>query len=521
MYVEQISPPAQALSPTWRSGLLRLGLVWLASIAVCAHEWAAMADQWWNISTYAHVLLIPFILGWQVWHRWPQAKRLEPLCWFPGMGLYMLAVLVWVLGRLAGVAEVAQAGAGAMLMAAVPLMLGARVTAAFLFPVCYMVFLIPFGDEIIPPLQTITAKLTIFLVQVSGIPARIDGVFIDTPVGLFEVAEACSGVKFLIAMVAFGTLAANVCFRSWPRRIAFMVTCVVVPVLANGVRAWGTVYIAQVKGVDFAGSFDHIVYGWFFFAAVIAAIIGISWPFYDRGITDPMIDGEAIAASRRLARWEATPMLARSAAIGTGLALVVALGWTSVALRLAAPMPRHIEPPLVAGWHRVGTPLLVEWTPRLGGADHHIQLRYADDAGRIVDMVYGLYASQGPGKKASGFGEGALPTGTSWQWQGPGPRALAARSERLLAQGHIARLAQTTWRTGDTTTGSAVALRLANLEDRLMLHRRVTMVMILSVERDTDVEGAQGDAAAAQTLQDFRHAMGPIGSVMDQIAQGS
>jgi len=43
-------------------------------------------------------------------------------------------------------------------------------------------------------------------------------VFIDTPAGLFEVAEACSGVKFLIAMTAFGVLASNVCFVGWKRR---------------------------------------------------------------------------------------------------------------------------------------------------------------------------------------------------------------------------------------------------------------------------------------------------------------
>ena len=177
-------------------------------------------------------------------------------------------------------------------------------------------------------------------------------------------------------------------------------------------------------------------------------------------------------------------------------------------------------PPQIAGWHRVPTPFMLEWTPRVTGADHHIQLRYADDQGHIVDMVYALYSAQGPGKKASGYGEGALPLGTPWQWQGPGAPAYVARSERLLANGRVARLAQTTWRTGDTTTGSAVALRLANLADRLMLRRRPTMMMILSVEEPASVAaGAQGDPAA-QTLAQFRRAMGPLGTVMDQIAQG-
>ena len=58
---------------------------------------------------------------------------------------------------------------------------------------CFGVFLVPFGDEIIPPLQAITAEIAIALTLWSGVPAQIDGIYIDTPVGLFIVAEACSG----------------------------------------------------------------------------------------------------------------------------------------------------------------------------------------------------------------------------------------------------------------------------------------------------------------------------------------
>jgi hypothetical protein len=66
---------------------------------------------------------------------------------------------------------------------------------------------------------------------------------------------------------------------------------------AGGVRGgagagqWGAgmghIYVAQIKGAAYASGFDHIVYGWFFFAAVIAAIIALSWPFFDRASTIP------------------------------------------------------------------------------------------------------------------------------------------------------------------------------------------------------------------------------------------
>ena len=70
-------------------------------------------------------------------------------------------------------------------------------------------------------------------------------------------------------------------FQSWSRRAILMVASGIVPVLANGVRAWGTIYIAQCAGVEFAAGFDHIVYGWVFFAIVVALVLAAAWPFFE------------------------------------------------------------------------------------------------------------------------------------------------------------------------------------------------------------------------------------------------
>lgn len=242
----------KSLPAAWRAPLLHLAAAWLALFLAFADDWKAMALQWWDISTYNHILLIPLILAWLVWQRWSELQKLEPQGWWPGVVLFAGAGFLWMLGAMSGLDLARQAGSVAMLGATVPLLLGPRVAMGVLFPLAYMASLVPLGEELVPTLQMITADITVALTRVSGIPAVIDGVFIDTPAGLFEVAEACSGVKFLIAMVAFGVLAANVCFVSWPRRIAMVAACVVVPVLANGVRAWGTIYAAQIVGAEAA-----------------------------------------------------------------------------------------------------------------------------------------------------------------------------------------------------------------------------------------------------------------------------
>lgn len=497
------------LPPAWRLALPSLALVWLALIVLFRADWAAMVTQWWDSSTYSHILVVPAIIAWLVWTRADELARLTPRAWWPGLLFFAGAAFLWLLGRLAGLSLASQAGAVAVLVATVLTLLGPRVSVGLALPLAYMAFLVPFGDELVPALQLITAKLTIALVGISGIPAAIDGVFIETPAGLFEVAEACSGVKFLIAMVAFGVLVAGVCFSSWPRRIAFMALAVILPILANGVRAWGTILIAQYVGAEKATGFDHLVYGWIFFAVVIIVSLAVAWPFFDRAPDDPMIDATRIENAPLLGRLERFRIAPTAALAALAVIAILAFAWAGAADRLRAPLPARIALPEVTGWHQVAYAPRIWWEPRAGGADHRLLGRYRDAKGREVDVFFALYATQSEGSEAGGFGQGALTPGTTWAWLAPGRSSEGVKSDRLLGAGRYARLADASYRTGDVLTGSNLRLKLANIADRFALRSRPTMLLILSSE----------DAGAEESLQAFRVSVGPLGEWMDRMAQ--
>ncbi len=504
-------PSGLKLSAVWRSALARLAIAWVMLIAAFMPDWMRMVGQWWNSSTYTHILLVPAIIAWLVWVRRLAVVRLDPQAWWPGLLMVGGAAAIWLLGAFSGLDLLRQAGAVALLPASAVMLLGPQVSTALTFPLAYFVFLVPFGDELIPALQLVTAKLTIALTHFSGVKAAIDGVFIDTPAGLFEVAEACSGVKFLIAMIAFGALAANVCFRSWPRRIAFMALAIVAPILANGVRAWGTIYLAQSYGVEAAGGFDHIVYGWIFFGLVMAGVLGLSWRFFDRPSDDPMVDLASIEGSPLLTRLAAMKIASLTALAVVGLTVGTAKVWAAAADRLSAPVPAQLYLPDVLGWHRVDYAPNVWWEPRAQGADHRLLGRYADGHGRLVDVFVAFYAAQREGGEAGSFGEGAVPSGGDWAWAGMGPPVVSARSDVLRARGNLSRLAITRYRTGQLTTGSEARLKLATIADRLLLRRRPAIVLIVSAE-----DGAMHPATDA--IATFAAATGPVAEWMDRTA---
>jgi EpsI family protein len=91
--------------------------------------------------------------------------------------------------------------------------------------------------------------------------------------------EACSGVRYLISSVTLGCLYAYLTYKSWRRRGLFVVFSIVVPILANGLRAYLIVMIGHLSSMQLAVGFDHLIYGWIFFGLVMFFMfwIGSFW----------------------------------------------------------------------------------------------------------------------------------------------------------------------------------------------------------------------------------------------------
>jgi EpsI family protein len=355
------------------------------------------------------------------------------------------------------------------------------------------------------PLQSVTVAITMKMLALVGVPAQVDGVLITIPGGYFEVAEACSGAKFVIAMIAFSVLVANVCFLSWPRRIGFVVMAVVVAILANGLRAFGTIYAASLTSVAAATGFDHIVYGWVFFGLVMAAVLGIGWRWFDRDPDAAWFDPHALGAAPR---WRVDPL----AAAGLGLALIVAGPATAKLVDARTDvLPNHIDLPAVPGWHRVALSDRAAWSPNYPGADHYLIGRYANAAGDLVDVAVAVYASQHEGKEIVGFGIGPLRENDRWVRIGDMPMIAGGKAIRVTAPGPVERVIASWYSVGGVVTASDKVVKLATLKARLLGGRQRAVAVHLSAEvlpgRDP-----------VRAIDQFLTAIGPVDRFADRLS---
>ena len=509
MAVPRGRAPDVTASARWRRPLIALGIVAGALLLLFARDAAGTARIWWTSSTYGHCLFIPPLIGWLVWLRREELARLTPRAWAPGLGIVALGALAWLAGSAADVNFARHLALVLMLQGAVIALLGPAVARGIAFPLFYLFFLVPMGEALEPPLQTLTARMCMALLALAGVPAHVEGVFITTSNGYFEVAEACSGVKFLVAMVAYGALVANVCFRGRARRIAFLAAAVSVSILANGVRAWGTIYIAWLTDARFAAGVDHVVYGWIFFALVIAGVMAASWPFFDRRPGDRWLDparperDAGTGGAGRLVPVALSALLIAAAPVAYARAL---------ALSGAVTLPAHIDLPAVPGWTRVAMDRGTPWRPRFDGADHWLLGRYRDAAGREVDLGIHVFGALSDGRGLVGYGRGAIDPAGPWAWTertAPPPHGTAFR---ISAPGPVVREVASFYRVGDVTTGNEALVKLETLKVRLLGGpRRAVAILVSAVEPRPGV-------SARPAIDAFLAALGPVDRVADRAA---
>lgn len=488
----------------WRAHLAALGVVWAVILLLFLRDAADMVAIWWNASTFGHCLFVPFLIGWLVQQRLPGLRQLKPSAWATGLLWIGAGSLAWLVGDAAGVALFRHGGLVVMLQGAVIATLGPAVSRALAFPLFYAFFMVPFGEEAVPYLQLLTAHLAMPLLALAGVPAHMEGIFITTPTGYFEVAEACSGAKFLIAMTAYGVLVGNVCFRRWSRRIAFLVGALTLSILANGVRAFATIYVAHLTTVDAAVGFDHVVYGWVFFGIVMIVVMAAAWPFFDRKPGDAWFDPVALQGAVR-----GGPLVAVTA-IACLLAAAAPL-WSVAMASRSAPIPAALTLPDVPGWTRIAAPQSYPWKPRFDGADHFAMGRYADSRGHVIDLAIALFARQQEKRELVGFGQGAVDPDSEWAWSSPAPAPPGARGEQITAPGPVVRHVASFYSVGGVVAGNAGTVKLETLKARLLGRDQRAVAILVSAE--------QSDKAPAQAAIDaFLRDLGPVKDLADASA---
>jgi len=377
----------------WRLALPVLILTLVAILAIYRETAMSMVAIWARSDTFAHGFLVPVISFWMIWR-----VRASLAGFYPRPNYWVLVPLVgagfvWLLGEMATVGPLSQFSLTAMVILAVPAILGMPITRRIVFPLAFLFFAVPFGEFAMPALMEWTADITVLGLRSSGIPVYREGLHFVIPSGNWSVVEACSGVRYLIASLMVGTLFAYLSYRSTKRRMIFVGISLIVPIIANWLRAYMIVMLGHLSGNKLAAGVDHLIYGWVFFGVVIMAMFWIGARWREDEAEDDLPSAVVLGNAHDRFGGSVVPIAAA--------VLLLSAFWPFAEWQIERNKPMEVSriEPLaeIPGWSSAPQ-AMTDWVPRFENASAYLHSTYsAGDQKTGVFVAY--YRNQNSERK--------------------------------------------------------------------------------------------------------------------------
>lgn len=459
----------------------------------------------WNISdTFTHGFFVLPAFLYLAWSKrsWYVNKNAAPD--WRVIPLIVACSGLWLLAQQSGIQVIEQIALVLVLILGIWAVVGTQIAKTIAFPLMFLIFLAPVGDELVPSLMELTADFTVWAVAMTGIPIYREGLYFSLPSGDWSVVEACSGVRYLISSIMLGSIYAYLNYTSVYRRIVFIAISAIVPLIANGLRAYLIVMLGHFSGNKLATGVDHLVYGWVFFGIIMFALFTVGALFHD---TDSADDQSELAANPNNTEPDRVSDYSIVKSFLTWLIIIFAIAigplWSAVIEKdtskaLLAPTNNILQSLLPASKEaKPNTPKesTTVWEPLIGGFDNRLEAQYkTSDFTSIRALAY-VYYDQKQGKEMINSAN-KLTSGIQSQWRVIEQTELVAhvsnktngtKLEALRIRSKDSTLNVLRWYSiNGVVTNSPIMAKLIELRNRILLKKNISVHYILSTDDTND-----------------------------------
>ncbi len=241
-----------------------------------------MVGDWWADPNFSHGFLVPVLSGWLIWER-RQELRLFPDGESGLLGLILVGVgaLLLVVGKAGGEYFSMRISMVFVIAGIFQVLFGTSGLRNFLFPLAFLAFMVPLPyilyDAIAFPLKLIASALAEHLLDATGIPVLREGNIIHLPNMQLEVADACSGIRSLMSLLALSLAGAHFLKLGLARGALLFLSAAPVSVMTNSLRIFVTGVLSNRYGARAAEGFFHEFSGWvlFLLGAFLIVAVGL------------------------------------------------------------------------------------------------------------------------------------------------------------------------------------------------------------------------------------------------------
>ena len=364
---------------------------------------------------FSHGYIIPLIAAWLIWQRRALIRELRDRGAASGLVLVAGGLGIALLAQAARIVSVPYLGLLAGLLGLTAAALGWRAARLVAVPLGIMVFGLPLPDftyvRLSTELQLVSSQIGAGILRALDIPVLLSGNIIDLGIYRLQVAEACSGLRYLLPLLTFGVLCAYVYRAPIWAKLAVVALTVPLTILLNGARIALTGIFVAYGSTELAEGFMHLFEGWVVFLIALACLFAFMWLLAwasgrRRGVLD-LLDFDRMAGEpegRRPVRAATAAPFALTAPAVVPRPFLFAVALVTAAALALVPIhlrPQHVPdrpglidfPLRISDWH--GTPDVLDPTTRevLSTGDHLLVDYTRGRSGDHVNLWVAYYDS--------------------------------------------------------------------------------------------------------------------------------
>jgi exosortase D (VPLPA-CTERM-specific) len=454
MSAHSVDSPVPAM-PVWRSSW---GLVCAAVIVAGLSIWPfwdglAQMWAWWAGSPEdSFGILIPPIAAFLMWQQKDQLERIPFIGSWWGIAVILLGGASLLVGQLGTVFTIVQYAYVITLYGLILSFLGWKAFRLIAIPLLVLLFMIPLPQfvaaNLSTQLQLLSSQIGVFVIRLFDVSVFLEGNVIDLGGYKLQVAEACSGLRYLFPLMTIGFLMAYF-YKGAPwKRIVLFLSSVPITVFMNSLRIGIIGVTVEHWGIAMADGFLHEFQGWMIFmisaALMIAEVALLNRIGHESGTWRQLFGVEFPARTPAGAAVQQRT-IPRSF-IAAGVVLIGFIAITFVLPRAAESYPPRTSfsqfPMQLGDWHGRQSSLDGIYTDALK-LDDYLLADYVGPSGNAVNVYIAYYNSQRKGEAAHSP-RSCLPGG-GWQMSDFGQVDLADVS----ISGRVLRVNRTLIEMGD------------------------------------------------------------------------
>lgn len=236
-----------------------------------------MAATWLTTEEYSHGVLLPCLAGYLIWRRRDELRAQAWRGHWSGALLIVASLAVNVIAKLASVFSIQQYAFVVSVYGLVVCLGGWRLLKRLIAPMLLLLFMVPlpnfFMNNLSSQLQLISSQLGAAFIRFFGISVFLEGNVIDLGIYKLQVAEACSGLRYLFPLLTMGFVMAYLFQASWWKRVLVFLSSVPLTIFMNSLRIGVIGVMVEHWGTGMAEGFLHEFQGWAVFMASVAIML--------------------------------------------------------------------------------------------------------------------------------------------------------------------------------------------------------------------------------------------------------